>query len=180
MLLSAVWTLCFEMPFMTLDRVLLTRRENQPTLSLKPNQGKMFGSTDSSKEIYRSTNESSSTISQGCEDNFNQKSAEDSVYCSAGDVSYEQGIYASGSSQDLKSHAKGDRCPFIFVIGSSEGGDTWPKSRNVHQNNGFDEDSNDASQSKLDVRLDRGYESILCEDPVRQEDANESDKINNS
>ncbi|XP_076646395.1 O-acyltransferase like protein [Halictus rubicundus] len=174
MLLSAVWSLCFEMPFMTLDRTLLSHRKSQSKLSSKPNQQKIFGSTDSNKEIYRSTNESQSSI-QTCDDNFTSKSNENSVYSSMGDVSHEQGLYA-GSSQDLQ--GKGDRCPFIFVIGGGpEGNNSWPKSRNVHQNNGFDEDSDDASHSKLDVRLNRGYECILNEDSARQEDVRESAKV---
>ncbi|KZC14350.1 Nose resistant to fluoxetine protein 6 [Dufourea novaeangliae] len=181
MLLAAVWSLCFEMPFMTLDRMLFANRKSQSALSTKPNQGKMFGSTDSSKEIYRSTNESSSSIPQACDDTFNRTSNDDSVYSSARDVNYQQGIYASGTSQDLKSHSRDDRCPFIFVIGGPESNnDSWPKPQNVHQNNGFDEDSDDASHSKLEVRLDRGYESIVNEDSIRHKDTNESDVKNSS
>ncbi|XP_015437152.1 PREDICTED: LOW QUALITY PROTEIN: nose resistant to fluoxetine protein 6-like [Dufourea novaeangliae] len=164
MLLAAVWSLCFEMPFMTLDRMLFANRKSQSALSTKPNQGKMFGSTDSSKEIYRSTNESSSSIPQACDDTFNRTSNDDSVY-----------------SSDLKSHSRDDRCPFIFVIGGPESNnDSWPKPQNVHQNNGFDEDSDDASHSKLEVRLDRGYESIVNEDSIRHKDTNESDVKNSS
>ncbi|XP_033326893.2 O-acyltransferase like protein isoform X1 [Megalopta genalis] len=170
MLLSAVWSLCFEMPFMILDRTLLSYWISQAKLTSKQNQQKMFGSTDSSKEIYRSTNDSSSSIQS---ENYGQKSTEDNVYCSSGDVSFEQGMYDSGSSQDLQ---KGNRCPFIFVIGGgSEGNNSWPESRNVHQNNGFDEDSDDASHSKLDVRLDCNYETIVNE--ARLENAKESKKV---
>lgn len=178
-LLSALWTLCFEMPFMTLDRTLLSRRSMKSKLTSKPNQGKLFGSTDSSKEIYRPTEERSTSIAPICDEGFDRNSSEDSVYDSAGNVSYPQGIYESGSSQDLKS-TKDDMCPFIFVIGGPESNDSWPKVRNVHQNNGFDGDSDDVSQSKMEGGMDRGYVSILNEDSSRNDGSIESEKMNDS
>ncbi|XP_017875872.2 O-acyltransferase like protein-like [Ceratina calcarata] len=130
MLLAVLWTLCFEMPFMTLDRALLLNGKRQSKLS-KPND---FSSTDSNKEIYRSTEESTATLSQSCE-NVLRKSSNGSVY---NNTETYQGTYHSISTQDLKLGDRDDKCPFIFVI-RSEGSDSWQK--NVHQNNGFDEDT---------------------------------------
>ncbi|XP_076627232.1 nose resistant to fluoxetine protein 6 [Colletes latitarsis] len=149
MMFSAFWSLCFEMPFMTLDRTLLSHRKSLSRFSGNSNQGKMYGSTDSSKEIYRSTNESSTTISRDCEDSYNGKSSDASVYDSTGNVSgYQPVIYDSNSSQDLKSQSKDQKCPFIFVIGGPGNTNSWPKKETVHQNSGFNEESDHAIRNK--------------------------------
>ncbi|XP_017789113.1 PREDICTED: nose resistant to fluoxetine protein 6-like, partial [Habropoda laboriosa] len=176
LILSALWTICFEMPFMTLDRTLLSHRRTSSKLSSKPNQGKIYGSTDSSKEIYRSTEESSATISQSCEDAFRQKPRKDNIYDSQ--EKYQQGVYRSSVRQDLKSQDTEDRCPFIFVIGSD--GNSWSKTRNVHQNNGFNDDSDESFKSIAEHRNDRGYESIMSEDTTRKDGIRESEQVNAS
>lgn len=151
MLLSALWTLCFEMPFMTLDRAFLSHK-NQSNLSSKQNQEKIFGSTDSSKEIYRSTEDSSSTMIQDSE-NFNQKSEIGSIY-----------------DQNLKDDDKDDKCPFIFVIGS-EDKNSWSQIRNVHQNNGYNEDSDKTQlNSGMETRIDHNYESSVNQNLIRKKE----------
>lgn len=151
MLLSALWTLCFEMPFMTLDRAFLSHK-NQSNLSSKQNQEKIFGSTDSSKEIYRSTEDSSSTMIQDSE-NFNQKSEIASIY-----------------DQNLKDDDKDDKCPFIFVIGS-EDKNSWSQMRNVHQNNGYSEDSDKTQlNSGMETRIDHSYESSVNQNLIRKKE----------
>lgn len=151
MLLSALWTLCFEMPFMTLDHAFLSHK-NQSNLSSKQNQEKIFGSTDSSKEIYRSTEDSSSTMIQDSE-NFNQKSEIGSIY-----------------DQNLKDDDKDDKCPFIFVIGS-EDKNSWSQIRNVHQNNGYNEDSDKTQlNSGMETRIDHNYESSVNQNLIRKKE----------
>ncbi|XP_003396151.2 nose resistant to fluoxetine protein 6 isoform X1 [Bombus terrestris] len=160
-LLSVLWTLCFEMPFMTLDHTFLSHRQRQ-SKSLNINQGKIFGSIDSSKEIYRSTEESSAAITQDCEGTFNQKSNKNSMY-----------------DQDLKSDDKDDKCPFIYVI-KAEDNDSWAQLRNVHQNNAFDEDSDQPSKSRTKERMDCCYESIVNEEFIRKEGSRELDQATSS
>ena len=135
---------------MTLDRTFFSHRRSQSKLISKPNQGKMFGSTDSSKEIYRSTEESSATITQDSEDTFNQKSSKDSMY-----------------DRDLKSDDRDDKCPFIFVI-EAERDNSWAQLKNVHQNSGFDEDPDETFKTKTEKRLDCDYGSIVSENLIRK------------
>lgn len=180
MLLSVLWSLCFEMPFMVLDRALLSHRNNQSNLSSKSNQGKPFVSTDSTKEIYRSTEESSSSIVQSCDEGLNRRSSEDSVYDSARNVSHQQEIYDSANCRQELNNSKDDTSTFIFVIGGSESNDSWPKVKNVHQNNGYDGDSDDASQSRLEMGQTRKYETILTGDTCRADHFRESNKMNDS
>ncbi|XP_017766098.1 PREDICTED: nose resistant to fluoxetine protein 6-like [Eufriesea mexicana] len=162
MLLSALWTLCFEMPFMTLDRAFVSQRKGQSKLSSKPNQGKIFGSVDSSKEIYRSTEESTATLSQSCENTFNRKCSKDNMY----DV-------------DLKSEDRDDKCPFIFVIGSNSN-DSWVQGRNIHQNSGFDQDSDELFKSRTENRIDRVNKSIVNANLTRKEGSRNLDQVNGS
>lgn len=151
------------MPFMTLDRTFFSHRRSQSKLNSKPNQGKIFGSTDSSKEIYRSTEESSATITQDSEDAFNQKSSKDSMY-----------------DQDLKSDDRDDNCPFIFVI-EAERDSSWAQLKNVHQNNGFDEDSDETfNRIETEKRIDCNYGSIVNENLIRKAESNELDQANDS
>lgn len=141
-LLSILWTLCFELPFMTLDQTFFSHRQSQSKLISKPNQEKIFGSTDSGKEIYRSTEESSAAITRDSEDAFNQKSSKDSMY-----------------DQDLKSDDRDDKCPFIFVI-EAERDNSWAQLKNVHQNSGFDEHSDETfNRTKTEERIDCNYGS---------------------
>ncbi|CAK9804439.1 Nose resistant to fluoxetine protein 6 [Anthophora plagiata] len=175
-ILSALWTLCFEMPFMTLDRTLLSRRQTSSKLSSKPNQGKIYGSTDSSKEIYRSTEESSTTITQrSCEDSFHQKSRKDDMYDTR--ENYQQRVYRSPTSQDHKLHNTEDKCPFIFVIGS-DGNDCWSKVGHVHQNNGYNDDSDESFKSIVEHRKDKGYQSVMSEDSMGKDGTRESEQVN--
>nr|XP_034192714.1 nose resistant to fluoxetine protein 6-like isoform X1 [Osmia lignaria] len=175
LLLSAVWTLCFEMPFMTLDRTFLFYIKRQSKLGCKTNQEQIFGSLDSSKEIYRSTEESSATISQTSFDS--NDSSNESVYDSAGNVNYQQGIFDTNCSEDLK-HDREDKCSFIFVTGESKN-NTWPKIRNIHQNNGFDSDSDDSLKLGNDEnRLDRSYNSIISDDLSRKDRSRHSETVN--
>lgn len=163
---------------MTLDRTLLPRRQKSSSkLSSKPNQGKIYGSTDSSKEIYRSTEESSATISQSCEDAFHQKSRKDDIYDTR--ENYQQRVYRSPTTQDLKLHNTEDKCPFIFVIGP-DGNDSWSKVGNVHQNNGYNDDSDESFKSIVEHRKDRGYESIMNEDSMGKDGIRESEQVNGS
>ncbi|XP_076179413.1 O-acyltransferase like protein isoform X2 [Ptiloglossa arizonensis] len=143
---SALWSVCFEMPFMTLDRALLSRGKSlSKSLAAKSNQGNSF--TDSSKEIYRSTNELSSTISRSCEVGFDRKS-------NAGD---NVTGYRSNSSQDSKSLSKDEQRSFVFVIGGGPmDDDSWSKARNVHRNNGFDADYTESADTS---RADLGNEA---------------------
>lgn len=55
MILSALWTLCFEMPFITIDRALLSRRK-QESSKHKKHRTIQFG-----EEVYRSRDELSAT-----------------------------------------------------------------------------------------------------------------------
>lgn len=146
---------------MTLDHTFLSHHQSQ-SKSLNTNQAKIYGSNDSSKEIYRSTEESSATITQDCEGTFNQNSNKDSMY-----------------DQDLKSDDKDDKCPFIYVI-KAEDNDSWAQLRNVHQNNGFDEDSDEPSKSRAKERMDCCYESIVNEEFIRKEGSRESDQATSS
>lgn len=162
------------MPFMTLDRTFLFYIKRQSKLGCKPNQEQIFGSLDSSKEIYRSTEESSATISQTSFDS--NDSSNDSVYDSAGNVNYQQGIFDTNCSQDLK-HNREDKCPFIFVTGESKN-NTWPKIRNVHQNNGFDSDSDDSLKLGNEKRPDQSYNSIISDDLSRKDRSRHSETVN--
>ena len=148
---------------MTLDRTFFSHRRSQSKLISKPNQGKIFGSTDSSKEIYRSTEESSATIAQDSENAFNQKSSKDSMY-----------------DQDLKSDDRDDKCPFIFVI-EAERDNSWGQLKNVHQNNGFDEDSDETfNRTETEKRIDCNYGSIVNENLIRKGESKELDQANDS
>ncbi|XP_076231367.1 O-acyltransferase like protein [Calliopsis andreniformis] len=173
MILSVLWSLCFEMPFMTLDRMLFSYRNSQSNLSSKSNQENLFGSTDSRKEFYESKEESSTSIVPSFDESFKRKSSGDSVYDSAGNVSYQQGIYDSNFTQDL-SRSKDDTCLFNYTIDKS-------KVQNVHRNNGYDPDSEDAPQSKVEIKLTRNYESMLNENSNRTDGfTSAANKLNGS
>lgn len=68
MILSALWSLCFEMPFTNIDRVLLSGRKSSRHQNFRH-------TTDSDKEISQSRNEPSITY------NNDNNSEKDMVYC---------------------------------------------------------------------------------------------------
>lgn len=148
---------------MTLDRAFVSQRKSQSKLSSKPNQGKIFGSVDSSKEIYRSTEESTTTLSQSCENAFGRK-------CSSKDNMYDV---------DLKSEDRDDKCPFIFVIGSNSN-ESWAQARNIHQNNGFDQDSDELFKSRTENRIDRASKSMVNPNLTRKDGSRDLDQVNGS
>ncbi|XP_035740471.1 O-acyltransferase like protein-like isoform X1 [Vespa mandarinia] len=61
MALSVLWSLSFEIPFMILDRTYLSRKKKTSCFLSKDDSAKVFGSTDSKKEIYRTIEDSSSS-----------------------------------------------------------------------------------------------------------------------
>nr|XP_003703360.2 PREDICTED: nose resistant to fluoxetine protein 6-like [Megachile rotundata] len=176
LLLSVIWTLCFEMPFMTLDRMFFFYMKGQSNLGYKPDQEQIFGSLDSGKGMYRSTEESSPNISQTSFDS--NDSSNGSVYDSAGNVNYQQGIFDTNCSQDLK-HDR-DNCPFIFVTDESKNNNTWPKVRNSHRNNGFDSDSEEFQKLEIEKTPSHDYESIISDDLTRRDRASETTTVNRS
>ncbi|KAK1116712.1 hypothetical protein K0M31_018105 [Melipona bicolor] len=148
---------------MTLDQTFFSHPPESIKIDSKPNQEKIFGSTDSGKEIYRSTEESSAAITRDSEEMLLIKNpAKTSMY-----------------DQDLKSDDKDDKCPFIFVI-EAERDNSWAQLKNVHQNSGFDEDSDETfNRTKTEERIDCNYgsESIVNENLIKKAESKELDRL---
>ncbi|KAG7204427.1 hypothetical protein KM043_004866 [Ampulex compressa] len=106
MFLSALWSLCFEMPFMALDRALVALKSHRSRLSPKPN---MYGSTDS-ENIYRSTEETSSTVFR-TDNEEDGRSCQDSVYNS------EEDGRRRGNEHAERTREKSN---YIYVISSAD------------------------------------------------------------
>ncbi|XP_053995244.1 nose resistant to fluoxetine protein 6-like isoform X2 [Hylaeus anthracinus] len=84
MLLAVIWSLCFEMPFMTLDRALLSHGKNRST---KSSQTKTYSFAEPSKQSYRSTNQLSSTFSQSSDNgSAERKPGKECLHISEGNV----------------------------------------------------------------------------------------------
>ncbi|XP_034952276.1 nose resistant to fluoxetine protein 6-like [Chelonus insularis] len=73
MLISVILSLCFEIPFIRLDRLLMqsNRRRSFASASYKPNISG-FGSGESTNEIYRSFDDVSSTVSRSYDEIFDR------------------------------------------------------------------------------------------------------------
>ncbi|XP_043678965.1 O-acyltransferase like protein-like isoform X1 [Vespula pensylvanica] len=118
MALSILWSLSFEIPFMILDRTYLSRKRKT-----KDDRAKVFGSTDSKKEIYRTTEDSSSStvaeIYKNVTNSENIRSTCDSEetvdYYVIDEEARNKGVI---SSED---RTKDENCgDCIYVIGASE------------------------------------------------------------
>lgn len=128
MALSLIWSLTFEIPFMRLDRTLLTRKDKNTCFLSKDDRARMFGSSESNKEIYRTIEESSSSTMAEIYKNVTNRESVRSICESNKTVGYyvidreenNKGVIKSKERVVDNEKVAGEGGGCIYVIGDSE------------------------------------------------------------
>ncbi|XP_050456877.1 nose resistant to fluoxetine protein 6-like isoform X1 [Cataglyphis hispanica] len=143
MILSAIWSLCFEMPFTNIDRILLSGRKSSKQRNFRH-------TTDSDKEISQSRNELSTTY------NNDNNSEKDMVYCDSTETADENRENSVEHEEAKKNISK------IYLINPIKCDDA--QDMNTHKRKSgyvnvdfyrtFDERSRMSSSGKLSINIE--------------------------